>query len=327
MISQSQRSVVEIKDALSVVDKSIKNLSQYIDVYPDDEALKFSLHSAKNMQANLFKELRDAYALKHRNIFDICLTKSSEDLEHTFSSEIPAATLGGILTTFQELLTAIVYHMNNKSASKGRIPEKILQASSVNVATVSTGSFRIIFSDNPNIFSYTDQPTAIHDALEAMNNILFESNDINNIKRIREEFGLRVFSKYKRYINSIVKNKIDISFYDQLGYGRFNRQTMNLTSSRNINEILTKIEEHPVVYEELTGILDTLGQKNRQFKFYTENGTLISGKFIKNLSTQLSRWDFNKHVSCTFKHERQYIEVQDREFDRWTLVKINTIID
>lgn len=65
MISPSQRSILEIKEALSVVDKSIKNYSQYVDVYPDDDALKFSLYSAKNLQANLLKELQEKNGSYH----------------------------------------------------------------------------------------------------------------------------------------------------------------------------------------------------------------------------------------------------------------------
>lgn len=327
MISTSQRSILEIKEALSVVDKSINNYSQYVDVYPDDDALKFSLHSAKNLQINLLKELEEAYALKHKSLFDICLTQKSDESGLTPSSEIPTSALGGILTTFQELLTALIYRMSNKDASKGRIPENIRRISSVNVATTGTGSFRIVFSDNPTLLSYSDQPTLVHDALETMNNMVFNSNDLPSLKKAREEYGLRVFSKYKRFIESIAKNNLDVIFYDQLRYGDFTRQKINATSSKRINTILTTIEERPAIYEKFTGKLDTLGQKDRLFKFYADDGQVISGKFIKNLSGRLSKWDFNKQVCCEFKHERQYIEAQDREIDRWTLIKVIDVHD
>ncbi|TAJ43637.1 hypothetical protein CUJ86_09840 [Methanofollis fontis] len=173
-----------------------------------------------------------------------------------------------------------------------------------------------------NILSYSNEATQIVDALETINDIFDCSNDLEKLKRLREDLGFRVFSKYKKFIEQIAKNQLDISFYDELGCEKFEKKVIKKEFSSRTFEILTNIDTFPITYEKLSGKLDTLGQKERRFKFYLDNGAIISGKFIKNLASQLSRWDFNQRVCCEFKHERFYNEAQDLEIDKWTLMKV-----
>lgn len=323
MYCSPPRSIKLIKEDLAVIDESINHYNQYIEMYPSDKALKFSLESVINRRSILLDELKEAFKLKNKSLFDLKLLKSGTSPIQSNSNEIPAAALGGVLTTYQEFLTSIVHRMHsNKESTTGRIPKHITQLSTINVAATSTGSFRVIFSDSLNILSYSDQPTPTIDALKMINKILDSSNDLDKLKKLREELGTRVFSKYKNFIEHIVKNQLEISFYDELGCEIFEKKVINKEFSSRTYSILTNLEESPISYEILLGKLDTLGQRERRFKFYLDNGTVISGKFIKNLSSQLSRWDFNQRVCCKFKHQKFYNEAQDREIDNWTLIQV-----
>jgi len=287
MSSSQYLDIPNIQKDLELVDESIRDYNSFIKQFPEDKALKFGLQSVKNRQVMLLDELKEAYNSQNNELFDIKLSKD-ETKNNLF--EIPALVLGRILTTYQELITSIVYKQNTKNqASRGQIPFKIKQISTVNVVTTTTGSFRIIFKDNVNLLSYSDEKTDIIKALNIISKIIDSSDDLEKLKEIRGKLGVRVFSKYKEFIETISKSNLTISFNDIYDQGECKKRVIKGDFSNRIYQTLTNIEKCPITYKKYSGNLDTLGQRERKFKFYLENGEFISGKFIRNLSSTLSK--------------------------------------
>lgn len=311
------RSIGVIKEELSDIDELIRENKKLIDQYPDDVGLLFNLDSLIYRQKRLLKELRITYEINRLEAFDLLL-----DGVNIGGSTIPMDTLGKFLTNFQDLITAVVQKSCNAENSRGRIPSKIREWSQLNVAATSAGSLRIIVSGNPAI----GQPHSIQ-ALESLNRLIDCKDDVNSLKEVSDDLGLRIMAKYKNLIHTLQSNGLEITFYDMFGSSsKHPRGKLTKEQVNRIYRVVRNAEERPLETIQLTGILSGIKFHTNRFWFITDDNREITGKYNDRLKSYFRRPNFEEKCLCTFKHKVSYNEVNDEETETWELESIESLL-
>jgi hypothetical protein len=309
------RSIGVIKEELSDIDELIRDNKILIDQYPDDLGLLLNFDSLNYRQKRLLKELSAAYEIQHLEAFDLLLNGA-----YIGGSTIPMEILGKFLTNFQDLITALVQKTCNAINSRGPIPIKIREWSQLNVSATSAGSLRIIVSGNPAI----EQPHSIQ-ALKSLNRLIDCEDDMNSLKEVSDDVGLRIMAKYKNLIHTLQSNSLEITFYDMFGSSsKHSRRKLTKEQVNRIYRIVRNAEERPLETIQLTGIFSGIKYHSNHFWFITDEKREITGKYNERLKFFFRRPNFEERCVCTFKHKVSYNEVNDEETETWELEYVDT---
>lgn len=315
------RSINTIKEEIADLDSLIKDTQLFIEEYPDDSALEFSLKDLQNQRNLLYQELENAHELINHLIFDVRLNS----WDNNFSVDIPASFLGGFLTTYQNLVTSVVHSHNKDVKESGPIPLEVQSKAQLNVSATSTGSFRIIFSEDQKICKYLDVDSDITQSLGEINKIIGACDDFEKLKEIRKKYGARVISKYKDFIKILSKNNLDVTFYDSLGSKKYEPLNITHDEINRISNALDYVEKIPDEEISLYGRLVGKDHKIKSFHFEDDEGNDIKGKYSDELDDDLDNCSQKDRVKAYFYKKGEYIEAEEKEVEKFKLVKLEII--
>lgn len=225
---------------------------------------------------------------KVRDSLNIRLVHTNDPKEH----EIDCSLFAKIISSIQSLVTsqAKCKYKNQFKASE------IVEMSRLNFSSSYIGSIGIKFKshERKNLLNETKLSPILESLSELIENT---SNDV--LKKYFEEnnYDYKVISNYRNYLNTLIKNQLDIEYKITTEKKQFKKYINNfdvVCQFKNLNNyILNK-----TFIEEFEGILVAADTKKKTFKLEIED-RIISGKIPKSL-TNLK---YNVNNKVVFKLE------------------------
>lgn len=302
-----------ILEELEELNSLIVKDREFVAQFPADISLQIGLESLEYRQSQLFLELESAKRSRGQETFDVVLTG-----EGVAGTEISSSLLGGFLSHYQNIITAIVHQGEKGEILRGPIPNGIRFAAQVNVIATAAGSFRLILSTNPEIL---DSP--VSDALTKFNQIVESGDDIRKIREIGDRLGPRVLNEYENFLKEIKYHGATVTFYEKMGRDGFCPLTISKEFAERTCQVLNNMQQRPEEIESYNGKIRAIDTIDKSFRFEVDEGDIVRGKYDETLEDELKQGTLNTPVIVKMKHSVSYYEATDKVVDEWRLTEIN----
>lgn len=301
-------------------------------LYPEQKGLEIDLISLEHMEEELFNELENYYIEQNFSIFEIKLTGNQ-----IVDSKIPISQLGDILKNTQEVISSISKFqvlkkkkrivpvelieyvqksldgdvLNEDVPDESKIKEESPQKNMLSEDLVKNTEFQFLGSLKGSIRVVLTTPYPALDNT-ALNNSLILFKDLvkcgTDRESIQSEVGkigdLTPIIKYKRLLQSLYLNDIDISFYGKTKeFEYFKIIELDHKEAKGIYQVLNK-KEKPIKHDDIKiGFFRKIDLDSREFKFIADDDldTLISGKYEADLDTEMEEKNFHDPYKIKYK--------------------------
>lgn len=311
-----------IKEKLEETQNILNNTRNLQVVSPEKEGISENIEFLELVEEELITELEYCYLNQNISIYEIRLTG-----EQLYGSRIPMASLGEILKYTQDVTSSISQSIFSKkkkllkpvhikesvqssftgktiidekvsdekeSETKSMLSEELIQNSQLYCTAMAKGSVRIILS--------SPQPTLNNPILDESFAIFKDmvkcGSDKEALKKQIERIGdVEPILQYKHFLSTLFKNKLNIEFSGKTEeLNTFDIIKLDYKGARTIFNALNKNDKPLDNNIVKTGVLRAVDLVSNSFKFYEEGDPkkLISGKFTKELSSEIESKKFNE---------------------------------
>lgn len=324
-------------------------------LYPEQKGLEIDLISLEQMELELFNELENCYIEQNFSIFEIKLSG-----DHIINSKIPISQLGDILKNTQEVITSISKFqvlkkkkrkvpvepieyvqkslsgdvLNEDVSDESKIKEVSSQKNMLSEDLVKNTEFQYLGSLKGSIRLVLTTPYPALDNT-ALNNSLILFKDLVKCGTDRESIQLEVSKigdltpivKYKRLLQSLYLNDIDISFSGKTKeFKLFKIIELDHKEAKGIYQVLNK-KEKPIKHDDIKiGVFRKIDLDSREFKFIADDDldTLISGKYESDLDSEMEEKNFHDPYKIKYK---SYIPTDKLKHTRGVKYKLLEFLD
>ena len=256
--------IYNLEHEISNVEDEIKYVADYLDEHPDDFAVQLNL---SNLQSRL-NELKLELSLIHDNFGEMI---ANEDINLHISGKIIknnsiyAPLLIKIIEVYEDITLNISAALRYGVDKMEKYINADFKRTHGHFIKTSPGSFKITFSP----IVHEDNQTTL---IPSLNKLSFEKlceliEYEDNIEKILQQIdviGASSISKYKKFIEVLDKNELDISMDD----GNSENPKINIgpEKAKNIYNCLKSFEEEKVKIEtiEKEGILYYINTDNKK---------------------------------------------------------------
>ncbi|MEZ9561493.1 hypothetical protein AB4245_16060, partial [Vibrio splendidus] len=252
-------------------------------------------------------EASQASEASYRHVIDFALITQNN------SYEVPASTLGQVLTKFQ----GFVESLGCDSPNSKRVPENIKESHTFNVTGLFESSFGIrLQSKNPEFFSESQVEESVQKAL----NILDTLGCAESLHENLEQMSLLTKSRFKGLLSELVSNKLSVKteYANPLGNCKTsNSKFINLQYALNNLIEGYSTDTQTTVYEGVT--LVGVDVNSDFFAIKLKSGTIIKGKLAKSLES--TKFRVPSVLTVTLDETCKVNERSSEE--KWTYTLVN----
>ena len=246
---------------------------------------------------------------KVRDSLNIRIVHTNKPKEH----EIDCSLLAKIISSIQNLVTA-----QAKCKYKNQLkPAEIVELSRLNFSSSYIGSIGIKFksSDRKDFFN----ETKISPILESLSELI-ENATSDVLKKYFEDnnYDYKVISQYRNYLNTLIKNQLDIEYKIVTEKKEFNKYVRNFDSISQFKNLNNYILNKTFI-EDFEGVLVAADTKQQTFKLQTDD-RIISGAIPKSLTN--CKYNVNNKVVFKIEVKQDQREIGGSLIEKFKLVDI-----
>ncbi|MGR5282042.1 DUF6575 domain-containing protein [Photobacterium damselae] len=275
----------------------------------EDEFIEMDDLSNINLLPKKLSNTAEASESSYRHVVDFALVTQNN------SYEIPASTLGPILTKFQGFIDAL----GCDSVNPRRVPDDIKDSHVLNVTSLFASSFGVrLQSKNSDFFSDSKLELSVKSALNILDTLGCEDSLYENLNKM----NLLTRSRFKGFLTELVTNKLSLKteYSNPLGstsnsnskYPQLKSALKTLTTSFSSN---TQTKTYKNV------ILVGVDVNSDFFAIKLSCGKLLKGKLSKKLES--SNFTIPSKLTVTIEETCKVNEHSDDE--KWTYTLISFV--
>lgn len=305
---KDSRTPSEIKKELTIVNGLIQEQLELSSLYPELPSVRLSVEQLKHRRDELIRELRGSLEENYKITY---LVKFEG--ESTEEGEIPISTLSKALNSLQELITAVA-NRNKKGeeeAARGKIPDKVIAQTKMNVAAMAAGSFSVVLAmDRGTLFHPGDESALPGKVVGKIKDMFDDEQNTEKISEFKKEMGPRAFNKYKQLVESLRNSKVSLSFFDEMDGEK--GLELDWKKAVTLSSNIEKVSKMPDEEITLIGRIDIIDYSKGSFVLHAEDRDVKCTKCMFPHDEIRSMNGLNEY-SIDFTIKRTYYSARDVE--------------
>ncbi|MEM6500475.1 MAG: DUF6575 domain-containing protein [Cyanobacteria bacterium P01_C01_bin.89] len=211
------------------------------------------------VQENAFVPDKIAISNEH-SFIDESMQNGTSILDFRFSypnGEVPVLETACMMTSTQKLVDALTELQTGNPTVKGKLKREVLEKSKLTLTGTYQGSFGMRMANfaQPDVFNHSDFEEALSTCIE----LIDISADLDTLRDLLSELKPRVTSKYKVFIEHIIRARANLcAGWISTDKRRWRKSSLSLREARKALSIVNEvIVQNPVEYTlraELVGV-------------------------------------------------------------------------
>lgn len=193
------------------------------------------------------------------------------------TGRISSRVLLSALNGFQSMLDSVANAMLHSPTSRGKIPERIKDATSFEIVDTFAGSFGIVLekqNENPSISTDDNE---INKILSEMFSVLETVDDSEQLLSLIAPFGKRTVMHYRQWLDDLQENGVNLELNWKNDSAASRRMHLIKEKAPSIISTLDTIDTMDHKDINICGMLNGINIRNRTFEMSTDEYGLVKG--------------------------------------------------